>query len=161
MKKKIVNTLLALCMPVLSFCQTPAAVPKDAKIDVSVQNEKTGQMLNNEIVVFKSRANGLEYQGLTDSTGKFSLRLPFGDKYDYFVLGFHDSLENNVLDIPALRPGVFYKGTFTNIDIQFTPPASFVLQGCNFETGKATLNQESYTVLDELEIGRASCRERV
>jgi outer membrane protein OmpA-like peptidoglycan-associated protein len=78
------------------------------------------------------------------------LRLPFGDQYDYFILGFHDSLESNVLDIPALKPNQFYKGTFTTINIQFTPPASFVLEGCNFETGKATLNDDSYTVLDQL-----------
>jgi outer membrane protein OmpA-like peptidoglycan-associated protein len=150
MKQKILYFFTVLFLPVALMAQTPANVPKDAKIDVTIQNASNGKMLNNEIVVFKSRANGVEYQGLSDSTGQFSLRLPFGDQYDYFILGFHDSLESNVLTIPALKPNQFYKGTFTTINIQFTPPASFVLEGCNFETGKATLNDDSYTVLDEL-----------
>jgi len=150
MKQKILYFFTVLFLPVALIAQTPATIPKDAKIDVTIQNASNGKMLNNEIVVFKSRANGVEYQGLSDSTGQFSLRLPFGDQYDYFILGFHDSLESNVLNIPALKPNQFYKGTFTTINIQFTPPASFVLEGCNFETGKATLNDDSYTVLDEL-----------
>jgi hypothetical protein len=154
MKQRILYFFTVLFFPVAVMAQTTptsiATAPKDAKVDVTVQNATSGKMLNNEIVIFKSEANGIEYQGLTDSTGAFSLRLPFGDTYDYFVLGFHDSLESNVLKIPALRPGVFYKGTFTTINLQLTPPGSFVLEGCNFETGKATLNADSYTVLDEL-----------
>ena len=36
------------------------------------------------------------------------------------------------------------------VDIQFQPSKTFVLEDCNFESGKATLEPESYTVLDEL-----------
>jgi OmpA-OmpF porin, OOP family len=125
-------------------------LPKDALIDVTVADAKSGKMLPNEIIVFKSKANQTEFQGLSDSTGKFSLRLPFGSKYEIFILGFKDSISYNVLDIPALKPNQFYKGTFAHIDVQFEPPASFVLEGCNFETGKATLQPEAYPVLDEL-----------
>ncbi len=151
MKQLSFYLIAVLFFPSILFAQsTPANTPKDAKIDVAIRDEKSGKMLNNEIVIFKSRANAMEYQGLSDSTGQFSLRLPFGDKYDYFVLGFHDSLEHNVLDIPALKPNQFYKGTFAKVDIQFTPSGSFVIEGCNFETGKATLEPEAYHVLDEL-----------
>jgi acetolactate synthase small subunit len=62
-----------------------AATPKDALINVLVTEMKTGRSLPNEIVIFKSRANSTEFQGLTDSVGKFSIRLPFGTKYDYFI----------------------------------------------------------------------------
>jgi len=154
MNQRILYFFAPFLFPLLISAQTiptnSANAPKDAKIDVTIQNETTGKMLNNEIVIFKSRANGIEYQGLSDSTGAFSLRLPFGDKYDYFVLGFHDSLEQNVLEIPALKPNQFYKGTFAKVSIQFTPSGSFVIEGCNFETGKATLEPEAYAVLDEL-----------
>ena len=37
-----------------------------------------------------------------------------------------------------------------NVDIQFEAPKSFVLDNCTFETGKATLKEEAYRVLDEL-----------
>lgn len=140
-------------LPVMVFAQTiPAAamnLPKDAPVQVSIADAKSGNMLSNEIVVFKSKANNTEFQGLSDSTGKFTLRLPNGSKYDIFILGFHDSTSYNVLDIPALKDNQFYKDPF-NVDIQFEAPKSFVLDNCTFETGKASLQPEAYKVINEL-----------
>ena len=145
--------LMMFTLPVILIAQsTPAAplnLPKDAPVHVSIADAKTGNMLSNEIVVFKSRANYTEFQGLSDSTGKFNLRLPNGSKYDIFILGFHDSTSYNVLDIPSLKDNQFYKDPF-NVDIQFEAPKSFVLDNCTFETGKATLQPDAYTVIDEL-----------
>jgi len=153
MKQQYYFLLMTLLMPVLVFAQaTPAApmnLPKDAPVNVTIADAKTGNLLSSEIVVFKSRANGTEFQGLSDSTGKFSLRLPNGSKYDIYILGFHDSTSYNVLDIPALKDNQFYKNPF-NVDIQFEAPKSFVLDNCTFETGKATLQPEAYKVVDEL-----------
>jgi outer membrane protein OmpA-like peptidoglycan-associated protein len=36
------------------------------------------------------------------------------------------------------------------VDIQHLPAKSFILEDCNFETGKADLKPESYKVIDEL-----------
>ncbi len=153
MKQQYYFLLMTLVMPVLVFAQaTPAAtmnLPKDAPVNVTIADAKTGNLLSSEIVVFKSRANGTEFQGLSDSTGKFSLRLPNGSKYDIYILGFHDSTSYNVLDIPALKDNQYYKNPF-NVDIQFEAPKSFVLDNCTFETGKATLQPDSYKVVDEL-----------
>lgn len=141
-------------VPSLSFSQSSPVqqgnVPKDALIDVSIADSRSGKMLPGEIIVFKSMVSQTEFQGLSDSTGRFSLRLPFGSKYEIFILGFKDSISYNILDIPALKANQFYKGTFARVDIQFEPPASFILEGCNFETGKANLQPEAYKVLDEL-----------
>lgn len=153
MKQRYYFLLMALLMQVFAFAQsTPAApmnLPKDAPVNVTISDAKSGNLLGSEIVVFKSRANGTEFQGLSDSTGKFTLRLPNGSKYDIYILGFHDSTSYNVLDIPALKDNQFYKNPF-NVDIQFEAPKSFVLDNCTFETGKATLQPEAHKVLDEL-----------
>lgn len=153
MKQQYYFLLMTLVMPVLVFAQaSPAApmnLPKDAPVNVTIADAKTGNLLSSEIVVFKSRSNGTEFQGLSDSTGKFSLRLPNGSKYDIYILGFHDSTSYNVLDIPALKDNQYYKNPF-NVDIQFEAPKSFVLDNCTFETGKATLQPEAYKVVDEL-----------
>ena len=124
-------------------------LPKDAPVDVTIADAKSGQMLNHEIVIFRSKLNGREYQGLSDSLGKFSLRLPAGDRFEIFILGFNDSTSYNVLDIPALKGNQFYKNGF-KVDIQFEAPKSFVLDNCTFESGKATLKPEAYAVLDDL-----------
>jgi len=150
--KKLVLCLLIFCLPKVFLAQgtTPMNLPKDAPVDVTITDDKSGEPLNHEIIIFRSKLNNREYQGLSDEKGKFSLRLPAGDKYDIFVLGFKDSTSYNVLDIPALKKdNQFYKNPFT-INIQFEAPGSFVLDNCTFESGKATLKEEAYTVLDEL-----------
>lgn len=144
--------LLLLVLPFAGIAQVPPAdlnLPKDAPVDVTIADAKTGRMLNNEIVVFRSLANGREYQGLSDSLGKFSLRLPSGSKYEIFILGFSDSTSYNILDIKSLQGNQYYKNPF-KVNIQFEPPKSFVLDNCTFETGKAELKPEAYPVLDEL-----------
>ena len=127
----------------------PLNLPKDAPVDVTIADSKSGNMLNHEIVIFRSKLNNREYQGLSDSVGKFSLRLPAGDKYEIFILGFNDSTSYNILEIPALKDNQFYKNGF-KVDIQFEAPKSFVLDNCTFESGKATLKPTAYAVLDEL-----------
>ncbi len=152
MKHRLFYGLLALLMPFVALAQggnvQNANIPKDAPVNVTMTDFKNN-ILPHEIVIFRSMANGREYQGLTDSTGKFSTRLPAGDKYEIFILGFKDSTSYNVLDIPATTGNAYYKNPF-KVDIQFLPAKSFVLEDCNFETGKADLRPESFTVLDEL-----------
>lgn len=152
MKQFLFVVFLGLTLPVISYSQANpvqnASIPKDAPIDVTVSDFKNN-MKANEIIVFKSQINAKEYQGLTNDSGKFSIRLPAGDKYEIFILGFKDSTSYNILDIPATTGNAYYKNAF-KVDIQFQPAKTFVLDDCNFETGKATLQPESYAVLDEL-----------
>jgi OmpA-OmpF porin, OOP family len=152
MKKYLFYCLAVLFLPVVTISQTGtvqnAATPKDAPVNVTMTDFK-GNVLNNEIVVFKSKLNSKEYQGLTDDAGKFSVRLPSGDTYEIFILGFKDSSSYNFLEIPALKGNAYYKDPFV-VDIQHLPAKSFILEDCNFETGKATLQPSSYEVLDEL-----------
>jgi OmpA-OmpF porin, OOP family len=147
---------ILMVMPFIGFAQQPAAsaplnLPKDAQVNVSIVDARSKKPLNNEIIVFKSQLSGTEYQGLSDVTGKFTLRLPTGSKYDIFILGFKDSTAYPVvLDIPALKgPNSYYKDPFIE-NIEFEAPASFVLENCTFETGKAELKPEAYPVIDEL-----------
>jgi len=152
MKHYIFYSFFALLIPFAAVSQTGtvqnAAIPKDAPVDVTMTDFKNNP-LNNEIVVFKSKLTSKEYQGLTDDKGKFSVRLPSGDTYEMFILGFKDSLSYNFLEIPPLKGNAYYKDPFV-VDIQHLPAKSFVLEDCNFETGKAELEESSYTVLDEL-----------
>ncbi|MFT3980344.1 MAG: OmpA family protein [Ferruginibacter sp.] len=150
--KKLLAVLL-FTAPLALFAQTAstvqnASIPKDAPIDVSVTDFKNNY-LPQEIIVFRSQLNQREYQGITGADGKFSTRLPTGDKYEIFILGFKDSTSYNVLDIPAPQGNAYYKNPF-KVDIQFQPSKTFILENVNYETGKATLDEDSYPVLDEL-----------
>ncbi len=138
----ISSTLYAQITPVLNL-------PKDAKVQGSVVDMRTKQPKNNELVVFRSQKNNNEYQAISDSNGSFSTRLPAGDKYDIFIMGFKDSSSYNVLDIPALGANSFYKNPFT-VNLEFDPPKTFVLNDVEFDFGKSTLRPESYNTLDDL-----------
>ena len=74
MKQKLLSSLIVLLSPFIVFCQNgtvqDANIPKDAPVNVRLTDFKNN-VLNNEIVIFKSALNGKEYQGLTDSLGKF------------------------------------------------------------------------------------------
>jgi len=152
MKKIFLLMLTFGMLPVFLHAQDEtvqnASIPKDAPVNVSVSDFKNNPR-SNEIIVFRSSINAREYQGLTNDEGKFSIRLPAGAKYEIFILGFKDSTSYNVLDIPALQGNAYYKNPFS-VDIQFQPSRTFILEDCNFETGKADLEPESYSVLDEL-----------
>lgn len=128
--------------------QQDGSQAKDAPVDVTISDFKKN-LLANEIVVFRSQLTHKEYQGLSQENGKFSLRLPAGDKYDIFILGFKDSVSNITLDIPALGPKQSYK-TAQKVDLFHQASKTFVLEDVNFETGKADLKVESFPVLDEL-----------
>lgn len=152
MKKLISFLLLSFSVPLLnqSYSQTVqnAAIAKDAPVDVTVTDFKDNA-LPHEIMIFRSKRNDREYQGLTDENGKFSVRLPAGDKYEIYILGFKDSTTYDIMDIPDPGPKASYKKPFT-LTFQFSPAKTFILEGCNFETGLATLEPEAYQVLDEL-----------
>jgi len=148
-KSDTVLTLADLNASDQNITSDPAAdLPKDAQVNVNTIDFKNN-ILPNEIIIFKSKHTNNEYQGLTDSTGQFSLRLPAGDDYDIFILGFKDSTSYNVLKIPALGKNEFYKKSF-KVEVKFQPPLTFVLDDCNFNSGKSTLMPESFPVLDEL-----------
>ena len=152
MKKTIWVGFLMLLFTASLQAQTPvvqnATLAKDAQVDVTVTDFKNVP-LPREIMIFKSSFNQREYQGLTDSTGRFSVRLPAGDKYEIYILGFKDSTSYDMMDIPDPGPNASYKDPFT-LSFQFSPAKTFVLEDVNFETGKAVLEPESYVSLNEL-----------
>ncbi len=150
--KLVYSLLFLLVSPLFLTAQTAvvqnAAIPKDAQVNVNLSDFKKNP-LHNEIVVFKSRATTKEYQGLTNVSGVFSVRLPAGDQYEMYVLGFKDSTSYNVLDIPATVGNAYYKKPFT-VNLEFLPAKLWALDDVNFETGKAILEEESFPTLDEL-----------
>lgn len=132
-----------------SIAQVTPNLPKDAKVEGMIVGLNSRMPLNNELIVFKSHKNGNDYQSISDEGGKFFTRLPAGDQYDIFIMGFKDSVSQNVLEIPALGPNSFYKDAF-KVNLEFEPSKIFVLNNVEFDFGKATLRPESYAVLDDL-----------
>ena len=124
-------------------------LPKDARVDGSIVAMRTKLPLNNELIVFKSQKNLNEYQAISNEAGIFTTRLPAGDKYEIFIMGFKDSSSYNILDVPSLASNAFYKNPFT-VNIEFDAPKTFILDNVEFDFGKSNLRPESYKTLDDL-----------
>ncbi len=149
--KKILLLLIIFCITHVAFSQTttPLNLPKDAKIEGSVVDMRTKAPKNNELVIFRSHKNNNEFQVISDSTGKFNTRLPAGDQYDIFIMGFKDSISQNVMTIPALGPNAYFKDPFV-VALEFDPPKTFVLNNVEFDFGKSTLRPQSFQTLNDL-----------
>lgn len=149
--KQLISLVVFCVFYFFSYSQNSPSLnlPKDAKIEGSVVDMRTKQPKNNELIVFRSQKNNNEYQAISDESGKFSTRVPTGDKYDIFIMGFKDSSSYNVLDIPTLGPNQFYKKPFT-VNLEFDPPKTFVLENVEFDFGKFSLRPESNAALDDL-----------
>lgn len=147
--RKLILLIIFSGLILTGIAQTNPPLPKDAKIVGSIVDMRSKHPQNNELIIFRSQKNGNEYQAISDSLGKFNTRLPAGDKYEIFIMGFKDPTSYNILDIPALGPNAFYKNPFS-VGIEFDPPKTFVLENVEFDFGKATLRPASYKTLDEL-----------
>ena len=130
MNRKLSYALLSILLPAIVWGQNGtvqnAAMPKDAPVNVLVTDFKNN-VLNHEIVVFKSKLTGKDYEGLTDSTGRFTFRLPAGDSYEMYILGFKDSTSYNVMEIPALKDNQTYNNP-VKVNIKFLTEKGFVIE---------------------------------
>jgi len=149
--KKLSLFFISLLITIKIFSQTiiAPAILKTAKVEGSVIDMRSKEPKNNELIVFKSQKNNKEYAVKSDKNGKFSTQLPAGDQYDIFIMGFKDSIRQNVLDIPALEPVAYYKDPFI-VNLEFDPPKVFVLQNVEFDFGKANLRPQSDSTLNDL-----------
>lgn len=121
---------------------------KDAKVEVTMLDFKSVPVAH-EIMIFKSKNYQKEYQGLSDDMGKFSLRLPAGDVYQYYTLNTTDSTLYKELEIPALKENFSYKAPFV-ITFYLDAPKNFILEGLNFDNGKYSFQPSAYPVMDDL-----------
>ncbi|GAC1589196.1 MAG: hypothetical protein NVS3B19_09120 [Ginsengibacter sp.] len=146
--RKLISFIISSLIIHLALAQS-GNVPKDAKIEGTIISMRNHTPLNNELIVFKSAKNNNEFQAVSNESGKFNTRLPAGDQYQIFIMGFADSTTSNVLNIPALSGNAYYKEAFT-VNLEFDPAKTFVLDNVEFDFGKANLRPESTPTLDNL-----------
>ncbi|MET0393277.1 MAG: OmpA family protein [Chitinophagaceae bacterium] len=124
------------------------ATHDSATVNVLVTDMK-GNPSAGERVLFTGEKTGQSFSGHSSAGGRFSLRLPAGEKYSITVRNPGDSIAYGSIEIPALKPGQFFTGAFT-VEINFEPARSFTLKDVHFDTGKSSLRPESFRALEDL-----------
>lgn len=101
-----------------------------------------------EVIVFENTKTKEAVEVISDDQGKFSAGLPYSQNYLIKIKGFNEEQDYTEFSIPALE--LNQTSLFFNIDIMIELPTTFTLNNVYFDTGKASLKQESYTELNKL-----------
>lgn len=124
-----------------------ATAQQSAPIEVLVLDASSKPYAGDKIF-FVGQAKKKTYSGITDSKGKFLIQLPAGDVYDIKIMSIGDELEYNTLEIPALKQGEFFEKM--ELTIIYEAATTYNLSNLQFESGKAAIKPESYSLLTDL-----------
>jgi OOP family OmpA-OmpF porin len=138
-------TLLTAFFFIGSFAQNDSST---AKVNVVVTDMK-GKPSKGEQVLFKGTSSQKTVSGISDASGRFSLRLPAGDKYVINVKSITDTAKYGVIEIPALGLDESYTEPF-KVNVKYEASRTYTLDNVHFDFGKASLRPDSYSELEEL-----------
>lgn len=149
MLRTIFTAILIACIaPLYSQKSTDTPVVPSADVDVIVTDMK-GIPSKGEQVVFKGEKTKKTFSGKSDAAGRFSLKLPAGDKYIINVKTITDSTKYGIVEIPSLEADEFFTEPF-RVNIKFEAAKNYTLDNVHFDFGKASLRPDSYQELNEL-----------
>jgi len=136
--------LFLLFLPFIIFSQERQATDNEATLNITVTdfNKKPRQ---GDIILFVAQKSGQTFKGISGKDGKFTLFVPKGDTYLIMYREFTSDQEYSKLDIPDGNNKVI-----SDIIIQLELPKTYILENVFFDTGKATLKQESHKALNDL-----------
>lgn len=120
---------------------------KTTPLKVLVLNE-AGKPYQGDKIFFVGQTGKDTYSGISDPQGKFTIDLPVGQVYDIRIKSIGEEIEYNELAIPDLKEGESFENVV--LTITYEAPKTYTLNSIQFETGKADLKKESYTILADL-----------
>ena len=125
------------------FSQELVPTSKEAVLKATVINERGGAN-NGDTILFTSVKTGLEYSGVTDANGKFSLLMPNNDNYKIKYRDLNGDYQENSIEIPDIERLTF------RWELTHELPRTYTLDNVFFSTGQSTLRPESFKELNDL-----------
>lgn len=139
MKKHLIIFIL-ICSSIVGFTQelAPASV---------LVSDFEGVPIAGAQIQFIHTKSNTTLDAVSDTNGKFDIELAAG-LYNIRLKHVGKTKDYSSIEIPELGPREVYNNV--NIVIQYEEEKSFTLSDLHFDTGKATIKNESFHVLDEL-----------
>jgi outer membrane protein OmpA-like peptidoglycan-associated protein len=131
---------------VLSIGTIHAQVKK-APMNVFV-TDMAGVPIPNDKITFIAQRSRQEIVGITDAKGHFKVSIPGGDVYAIKVAVIGDQIDYTTFEVPTPPPGVNFRTQ--TMEIRYKVPTSVVLEDLHFASGKHTIEEESFPILDQL-----------
>jgi outer membrane protein OmpA-like peptidoglycan-associated protein len=139
--KSLITIFLVLYSGVL-FSQT-----QKAPLNVIVTN-KSGVPIPNDKITFIGKESKIEIAGITNARGHFKVLVPGGDEYAIKVEVIGEQIDYTSFVVPTPPPGAQFRTR--TMEIRYELPKSVVLKDLHFASGKYTIEEESFPVLDQL-----------
>lgn len=143
---KISKTILLvfLVSAISLSAQTLEPTANKALMNVVVTN-KSGKLLDGEIVSFIASKDKKVYKGNTKLDGTFSILIPIGDTYEVSYKNFTEDITYNKIEIPS-EPALYT----WDVSIIFDPGRVIVLENVEYDFDKSTLRSSSFKTLNDL-----------
>jgi outer membrane protein OmpA-like peptidoglycan-associated protein len=142
--------IMMLFAPLLIW-ENAAGQQSDSTIKAPVQVvviDFENRPMEGEQIIFEGLNSKRIYRGVSNYEGKFDILLEGGETYLIKIKGVGEAKDYNRFELPLLGENESYGKT--TLTIQFEQPKVFTLDNVEFETGKSSLTQESYSELEEL-----------
>ena len=104
-----------------------------------------GKARPNDEIIFVSSKTGKSVTSISNKEGKSTIVLKKADKYEVFYNNLNEKEKVQEFEIPDS------KGKYSiNLSLKYDPPRTITLKNVFFDSGKAVLQKQSYTALNEL-----------
>jgi len=146
MKKYSISIfIISISVGTITFSNGQNLAPSEteALINVSVQNER-GKVSQGDTIFLTALKDQKAFVGVTNAEGKFSLLIPNNQPYDIKYRDMKGDFQISRIQVPNdERMTIDWK-------LNYELPKTYTLDNVFFVTGKASLQKESYTELNEL-----------
>jgi len=96
-------------------------------------------------IFFISKKTGKIYSKISDSAGKFKIKLPNGSEYQIKIKSFNQEMNYTAVNIADAD----YDMEF-DMNISYELPKTYTLKDVHFDTNRATIKKGSYKSLNDL-----------
>ncbi len=146
-----IKKIILIFSVISAVCVNLAGQQSDSTTKAPVQvivTDFENNPVEGEQIIFEGLNSKINYKGVSNSEGKFDISLKGGETYLIKIKSVGKAKDYNRFEIPVLGENESYGNII--LTIQFEQPKIFTLDNVEFESGKSSLTEESYTELEEL-----------
>jgi len=116
----------------------------EALLKIIVTNSKNKPHVGATVIITDSLKNK-SYTGITDDKGRIDMLVPKGATYKILYKNYSINVDYGTFDMPDTKGMIQF-----DLTLQYEPAKTYVLKDLLFDTGKSTIQKNSYQAVDDL-----------
>ena len=116
----------------------------EALLKIIVTNSKNKPHVGATVIITDSLKNK-SYTGITDDKGRIDMLVPKGATYKILYKNYSINVDYGTFDMPDTKGMIQF-----DLTLQYEPAKTYVLKDLLFDTGKSTIQKNSFQAVDDL-----------